>query len=58
MRNLWAFIRSLFPDWKAGVGNVVIVLLFLCIPAGVLLALWMNDARWMWLCAPILIFLS
>jgi hypothetical protein len=38
--------------------NAFVCGLVACIPAGIGMALYMNDARWLWLCLPFLIFLS
>ena len=37
---------------------VVIGGLLACIAAGPILAYWFDDAHWLWLCAPIILFLS
>ena len=38
--------------------NALVRMLVACIPAGIVLAILLEDARWLWLCAPIFIFLS
>jgi hypothetical protein len=38
--------------------NLLVCVLFACIPTGIALAFWYDDGRWLWLCTPILIFLS
>jgi hypothetical protein len=38
--------------------NGLVVGLFACIPFGIGMAFYMDDSRWLWFCAPILIFLS
>ena len=39
-------------------GTLLITLLFLSIPFGALMALFTNNAEWLWFCLPLLIFLS
>lgn len=38
--------------------NAFIVALVGCIPFGIGMAFYMDDARWLWFCATLLIFLS
>jgi hypothetical protein len=38
--------------------NGLIAGLAACIPFGAAMAYYMDDAKWLWFCAPLLIFLS
>ncbi|WP_164718641.1 hypothetical protein [Bradyrhizobium sp. LVM 105] len=38
--------------------NALVVALAASIPFGIAMTFYMDDAKWLWFCAPILIFLS
>lgn len=38
--------------------NAIVAALVGCIPFGAGMAFYMEDMRWLWFCAPLLIFLS
>lgn len=42
-------------DW---VMDAFVILLAASIPFGLCMAFYMDDSRWLWFCAPLLIFLS
>lgn len=39
-------------------GTLFITILFLSIPFGAFMALFTNNAEWLWFCLPLLVFLS
>jgi len=39
-------------------GTIIVTLLFLCIPFGIGMAIWMDDPHWLLFCGTLLIFLS
>jgi hypothetical protein len=48
-------MRELLIKWST---NAFVVALAGCIPFGLVMAFYMDDAKWLWFCAPLLIFLS
>ena len=50
-----AVTKERFGNWAMG---AFVIVLAACIPIGLFMGFYMNDARWWLLCAPLLIFMS